>query len=130
MSTPWKFLSASRSKNMGKTLQTAFTCLLIFYLILFILENLFAGFVSHNFDLNILLIPLFIFGVASALFPIPKQKHKPVSRFDYLIIVLLTVLTFVIIFVKTSMLGQAGIVLSFISSLLVLFVSLMVLFEK
>ena len=53
MLTPWKFLSASHNKIMDRLIHTVFAHLLIFYLILFILENLFTGFVSNNFDLNI-----------------------------------------------------------------------------
>jgi|SRR3989338_6076556 len=130
MLTPWKFLSASHNKIMDRLIHTVFAHLLIFYLILFILENLFTGFVSNNFDLNILLIPIFAAGMLSAFFPAPKQKKKKATKLDYLTITLLTVLTFIIILTKTSTLGEISIVLSSVSSLLVLFVSLMILFEK
>lgn len=120
----------TRKSKIGKYVQDYFVFFLLFYLILFILENLFPGFVSNNFDLNLILVPVFILGVASAFFPLPKQKKKQNIKLDYLIIIGLAIITFIIIFSKTRDLGSISIVIALISSLLVFCVSLLTLFSK
>ena len=54
---------------LGPYIHEGFTYTLLSYLILFLLENLFTGFVSNVFDLNLLLIPLFLLGISTSFFP-------------------------------------------------------------
>ena len=107
-----------------------FIITLVLYLALFLLENIFTGFVSNNFDLNIILIPLFILGVLTAIFPqleaLP-QITKP-SMLDYLLIGIFTELTFFIVWYKLIDLGNISIYIAIGSSLIVLFVSILMLF--
>ncbi len=112
---------------MGHFFQTAFTSVLLLYLVLFLLENIFPGFVSSNFDLNIMLVPLFITGIITAFFPTPRAEPKPAGHFDYLITAGLTALAFFIVLNKTQDLGSLRWVISGVSGLLVLFFSIIVL---
>lgn len=107
-----------------------FIVTLVLYLTLFLLENIFTGFVSNNFDLNIILIPLFILGVLTAIFPqleaLP-QITKP-SMLDYLLIGIFTELTFFIVWYKLIDLGKISIFIAIGSSLIVFLVSILMLF--
>jgi len=107
-----------------------FIITLVLYLALFLLENIFTGFVSNNFDLNIILIPLFILGVLTAIFPqleaLP-QITKP-SMLDYLLIGIFTELTFFIVWYKLIDLGKISIFIAIGSSLIVFLVSILMLF--
>lgn len=107
-----------------------FIIILVLYLVLFLLENIFTGFVSNNFDLNLILIPLFILGILTAIFPqpeLPPQVTKP-SMLDYLMVGVFTELTFFIVWYKLIDLGIISLYIALGSSLIVLLVSIMILF--
>jgi len=120
-----------------------FPIVLVFYLILFLLENVFPGFVSNNFDLNYFLIPAIVFGFLAAFSNQPParnasqseaggsatshQEDKPATRGDFILIAGLTILSFAILVYKTSDLGLMGFVVSLIGSILILLVSLVLI---
>lgn len=68
-----------------------FMWILTFYLVLFLLENLFPGFVSNNFDLNWILVGVCIVGLFTFFAPeIPQTQIVEVSKKeDYFLILLL-----------------------------------------
>jgi hypothetical protein len=104
-----------------------FTITLIFYLILFLLENLFPGFVSNNFDLNIFLLPIFILGILSAFAPTPKKEEKPVNITDYVMVGFLSLLAFIVLWYKTKEMGTSGLIIALGGSILVAMISLVIL---
>ena len=110
-----------------------FPIVLVFYLILFLLENVFPGFVSNNFDLNYFLIPVIVFGFLAALSSSQKsevssrEEASPPTQGDFILIAGLTVLSFVILVYKTSDLGLTGFIVSLVGSILILFMSLVLI---
>jgi len=80
----------------------AFPYTLIFYLVLFLLENLFPGFVSNNFSLNLVLAAVLINGVLAACAPEPQKKEpeKPAGKNDYLLVAVLGLIGGAVIFAK------------------------------
>lgn len=107
-----------------------FVIILVLYLILFLLENIFTGFVSNNFELNIILIPLFILGILTAIFSQPELSPKVTkpSILDYLMVAGFIALTFVIVWYKLIDLGIISTYIASGSSLIVLIISIMMLF--
>lgn len=105
-----------------------FSYTLLAYLVLFLLENVFPGFVSNTFDPNLLLIPVVILGIASAFAPEKKKKNEPPTLKDLITVVIMTVLSGVIIYYKTKELGATALVISIVGALLVLLVATALLF--
>jgi hypothetical protein len=88
---------------MREILSIIFSYSFVLYLVFFLLETIFPGFVSNNFSLNYILIPVFIFGVLSVIFPKPETEEKetkPASKLDLIILVVLSVGSFFLIFYK------------------------------
>jgi len=88
---------------MSEILSLIFSYSFILYLILFLLETIFPGFVSNNFSLNYILIPTFIFGALSVIFPVAEEEKKPTkpaSKFDLILLVVLSIGSFFLIFYK------------------------------
>jgi hypothetical protein len=108
-----------------------FPFVLIFYLVLFLLENLFQGIVSNNLDLNYFLMPVFLFGFL-AVFANREDEEgekKPVKA-DYILTIFLSVLSFAILFYKTRDQGWEGIAISVGGAILVGFVSLVLMYPE
>ena len=91
---------------MREILSLVFSYSFILYLILFLLETIFPGFVSNNFSLNYILIPTFIFGALSAFFPEDEKKEKPkkaATKFDLILLIVLSIGSFFLLFFKFTM---------------------------
>jgi hypothetical protein len=108
----------------------AFSYALLLYLVLFLLENVFPGFVSYTFDVNWFLIPVVIFGIAASFVPEGKPTTEPVTRKDIVVAGALAVLAGAIIYYKTKELGSISFVLSIVGSILIALVSAVILFEQ
>ena len=111
-----------------------FPIVLVLYLVLFLLENVFPGFVSNIFDLNYFLIPVLLFGFLAALasnqqsvISSQQEQNKPATKWDFMLIAGLATLSFVILSYKTADLGWTGFLISIISALLVGLVSIIIL---
>ena len=94
-------VSLKKSLNLAKEL---FIFFLIFYLILFVLETLFAGFVSNNFSLNWVLAIVLVIGVAAALAPeetgTKTEEEEGPKIIDYLTSATLGIIGAILIFYK------------------------------
>ncbi|TRZ53667.1 LytR family transcriptional regulator [bacterium] len=110
-----------------------FPFVLIFYLVLFLLENLFIGIVSNNIDLNYFLIPVFIFGFLAVFAnrenEVEVEEKKPVKA-DFILTALLAILSFVILFYKTRDQSWEGLAISLGGAILVGFVSLILMYPE
>lgn len=80
----------------------AFGYALIFYLVLFLLENLFPGFVSNNFSLNWVLGLVLFLGLLAACAPEKDEQPRelPTGKSDYLLVAGLSLIGGAIIFAK------------------------------
>ncbi len=107
----------------------AFPYTLIFYLVLFLLENLFPGFVSSNFNLNWVLAAVLINGLLAAFAPEPQKKEpeKPIGKNDYLMVSVLGLVGGAIIFAKMGGSNVARWATAAISSMLIMFLGLVTL---
>jgi len=75
---------------------------LLFYLILFLLENLFPGFVSNNFSLNWVLVTVLASGLLAAFAPeeVGIEPEKPAGIKDYLLVGVLAIAGSAVIYAK------------------------------
>lgn len=106
---------------------------LVLYLVLFILETVFPGFVSNNFNLNWVLGIVLSLGIISAFAPEePKKKEKKEKPkiIDYLTSIFLGLLGGVLIFYKIELEPIPRLAAAGISGILILFLSLMLLLAE
>ena len=107
-----------------------FQTLLVTYLLLLLIEQLWKGVVSVYLNLNYLLIAVIIVGMIDVFSEVPRRKPERVQRRDYWFVFVLGVLGFAIIKFKTSDLGWLSWVISSIAGALIILLSLLVLEEK
>lgn len=117
---------------MRNILSSIFSYSLVIYLIFFLLETMFPGFVTNNFSLNYFLIPVLIFGAMSVAFPpIEEEKviEKPASKLDLVLIIALSIGSSFLIFYKFSIDNLVlKLVVSIISGLLTLLLGTMLIY--
>lgn len=107
----------------------AFPYALIFYLALFLLENLFPGFVSNNFSLNWILGVVLALGLLAVCSPDKQEKSEdaPVGRNDYLLVAGLALIGGAIIFAKLEVSPGLRWITAFVSGGLIVLVGFVVL---
>lgn len=107
-----------------------FQILLVTYLVLLLVEEIWSGSVSNYLNLNYLLIIVIIFGIFDVFSESPHKENKPVRKLDYLFIILLSVIGAFIIKYKTVQLGWLSWTISIIAGVLILLLSILVLEDK
>ncbi|MFH0906218.1 MAG: hypothetical protein V1824_02690 [archaeon] len=105
-----------------------FQTLLVTYLILLLIEQIWTGFVSVYLNLNYLLIVVIIAGIIDVFAEHKPQKQKT-KKSDYVLIYALGILGFAIIKFKTIELGWLSWVISIIAGILIILLSLLILEE-
>lgn len=107
-----------------------FQALLIAYLILLLIEQIWPKAVSLYFNLNYLLIAVIIAGVLDVFSEHEEKKEKKARWWDYLFISALGILGFIIIKFKTEELGWLSWLISIIAGILIILLSILVLEDK
>ena len=110
-----------------------FQTLLITYLTLLLIEQVYPNFVSQYLNLNYLLIIVIIIGILDVFSEHPEKKEKPkVKWFDYVFITALGILGFAIIRFKTATALDSWLswVISIIAGILIILLSILVLDEN
>lgn len=107
-----------------------FQTLLVTYLILLLLEQLWEGLVSVYLNLNWLLVIVIVAGIVDVFSERALKPREKVRKLDYVFVWVLGILGFVIIKVKTLELGWLSWVISLIAGALIVLLSLLVLEEK
>jgi amino acid transporter len=106
-----------------------FQTLLVTYLILLLVEQVWVSSVSLYFNINYLLIIVIVSGVLDVFSEHKKEKFKAPNWKDYSFVSILGVLGFIIIKFKTIELGWLSWVISIIAGILIILLSLLVLEE-
>lgn len=117
----------------GKTALTInhlFQVLLVTYLVLLLVEELFAGTVSNYLNLNYMLIIVIVLGILDVLSEQSHRERKDATKKDYLFVLILAILGFAIIKYKTDALGWLSWVISIIAGILIFLLSILVLEEN
>jgi len=99
---------------------------LIFYLILFILETIFPGFVSNNFNLNWALGVVVLLGIVFVLSPAEgvSRARKKSKISDWLISIFLGILGGALIFYQIQLVSTLRIITAAIGGMLIVIISL------
>jgi len=106
-----------------------FQSLLIGYLILLLIEQIWTGSVSFYLNLNYLLVAVILLGILDVFSEHKKQVYKKPAKKDYLYIILLGIAGFFIIKFKTIQLGWISWLISIIAGILIILLSILVLQE-
>jgi len=106
-----------------------FQTLLVTYLVLLLIEQIWTGLVSVYLNLNYLLVLVIIAGILDVFSEHQKKPKEKITRKDYLFIILLGIGGFLIIKFKTASLGWLSWLISIIAGILIILLSLLVLEE-
>ena len=106
-----------------------FQTLLVTYLILLLVEQIWQGIVSTYLNLNYLLVIVIIAGVLDVFSENPLLSKKKPTKIDYIFIIILGILGFAIIKYKTLSLGWLSWLISLIAGVLIILLSILVLEE-
>lgn len=104
-----------------------FQTLLVTYLILLLIEQIWAGIVSVYLNLNYLLVIVIIAGILDVFSEQPVRKNESVGKKDYAFVFALGILGFGVIKYKTAQLGGLSWMISIIAGVLIILLSLLVL---
>jgi predicted membrane channel-forming protein YqfA (hemolysin III family) len=115
--------------NNASLINHVFQILLVTYLILLLLEQVWAGIVSVYLNLNYLLILVIIAGILDIFSEHQSKAKEKIKKIDYLFIGLLGIAGFFIIKFKTPNLGWISWIISIIAGILIILLSLLVLEE-
>lgn len=116
--------------HTASTINHVFQAILITYLALLLVEQLWVGVVSNYLNLNYMLALVIILGVLDIFSEHRNQEHKNPTKKDYLFIIVLAILGFIIIKIKTAQLGWLSWLISIIAGVLIALLSILVLEEK
>lgn len=116
--------------QLAEIISHTFQTLLVTYLILLLIEQIWTASISFYFNLNYLLIVVILFGVLDVFSEHKPLKKEKVSKKDYWFISLLGIAGFAIIKFKTVSLGWLSWVISIIAGILIILLSLLVLDEE
>ena len=106
-----------------------FQNLLVVYLILLLIEQIFSGFVSTYLNLNYLLVGVILAGILDVFSEHPIYRKQEITWKDYTFIIILGILGFAIIKYKTSSLGWLSWLISIVAGILIILLSILVLQE-
>ncbi len=122
-----------RNLFRGKTALTInhlFQVLLVTYLVLLLVEELWSGTVSNYLNLNYMLVIVIVLGILDVFSEQQRVENKEATKKDYIFILLLAIAGFFIIKVKTAQLGWLSWLISIIAGILIFLLSILVLEEK
>ena len=116
--------------NTADIINYLFQALLVSYLILLLIEQIWIESVSLYLNLNYLLIAVIIIGVLDVFSEHAKPKKEKPRWGDYLFISILGILGFIIIKLKTGELGWLSWLISIIAGILIILLSILVLEDE
>jgi hypothetical protein len=114
--------------HKAEVINHLFQTLLVTYLILLLLEQIFPGFVSTYLKLNYLLILTIAAGILDIFTKQKKVKQKP-KKSDYYLIYALGILGAIIIKYKTADLSYLSWIIAIIAGILIILLSHLILEE-
>lgn len=104
-----------------------FQALLISYLVLLLIEQIWPSSVSLYFNLNYLLIAVILSGILDVFSEHQERKNKKPKWWDYVFIFVLGILGFIIIKLKTVELENLSWLISIIAGILIILLSILIL---
>lgn len=107
----------------------AFQILLVTYLILLLIEQVWTGVVSTYLNINYLLIIVILVGILDV-FSEHHTVSKKTTKKDYLFVFALGVIGTIIIKYKTQTLGTLSWIISIIAGILIILLSILVLEDE
>ena len=123
------FLTKEIKGKPAELINLLFQSLLVVYLILLLIEQIWPSSVDIYLNLNWLLVIVIVVGILDVFSQHKKQEYKKPTKKDYFFIVLLGIAGFIIIKFKTSQLGWLSWLISIIAGILIILLSLLVLQE-
>lgn len=114
--------------HKAEVINHLFQTLLVTYLILLLIEQIYTGFVSTYLNLNYLLILVIASGILDVFTKQKKTKEKT-KKSDYILIYALGILGAIIIKYKTADLSYLSWIISIIAGILIILLSHLIIEE-
>lgn len=108
----------------------SFQIMLVTYLVLLLVEQIWSGLISVYLNLNYLLLIVIILGILDVFSEKGKIKEEKVTRKDYYLVGILGIMGFAIIKYKTVELGRLSWLISLVAGVLIVLLSVLVLTEE
>ena len=118
------------TRHYASLINHTFQILLVTYLILLLIEQIWTGVVSVYLNLNYLLIAVIVIGILDVFSDHPNKSNERADWKDYAFIIILGILGFAIIKYKTAELEWISWVISIIAGILIILLSILVLEEE
>ncbi len=121
---------ASIKGQAAEIINNTFQGILVAYLLLLLIEQIWKGAVSAYFNLNYLLIAVIVLGILDVFSEHKEKKKENPSAKDYMLIGALSILGFGIIKYKIAQLGWLSWVISIIAGILIALLSYMIIEDE
>ena len=118
------------TRHYASLINHTFQILLVTYLILLLIEQIWTGVVSVYLNLNYLLIAVIVIGILDVFSDHPNKSNERADWKDYAFIIILGILGFAIIKYKTAELEWISWIISVIAGILIILLSILVLEEE
>lgn len=102
------------SEDISSLFETIFKTSLVFYFILLLGGEIFSGFVSNYFSLNLVIIIMVSSGLLSIILNEKKQFNE-LMALNYPLIIFLGIIGIALVYIKTSHLGSLAYLLSLLA---------------
>ncbi len=125
-----KFKKLQFKGHTADIINHIFQALLVAYLLLLLIEQIWTGSVSLYVNLNYLLVGVIIVGILDVFSEHPEKEKQKIKWWDYGFISILGILGFIIIKFKTGELGWLSWMISVIAGILIVLLSILVLEDE
>lgn len=116
--------------NIKQIINQSFTVLLVVFLLVILIEEIFPNTIQRYINSNYLLVVVIALGIPSVLWSEEKpNKKQPITRKDYLLMTFFGLAGFGILFYKLRTFPM-GIVISLVGGVLIILLSCLVLNEE
>ena len=109
--------------HVAEIINSVFQSMLVTYLILLLIEQVWESSVSTYLNLNYVLVIVIVAGILDVFSEVKKEPEKPISLKDKIFIYVLGILGFIIIKFKTAELEALSWIISITAGILIILVS-------
>ena len=120
-----------RTETIKQILNYSFQLIIFIFLITLLLQQFYPFEVNSRININWFMVAVIVIGTLSIIFPTKeKKKHYKITLKDYIFVVVLGIIGWLIIFLKLNNLGWIGWIISILGGLIIIILSWLVLEDK
>lgn len=116
--------------KLKNVINNIFILCIIIYLTLYLIDNIWTGFVSNNFKISIFILPIMLIGWLNTLLNFDNKKDinkKIININEYILIIFLSVIGGILVYFKVDTIFITKLILSTITTFLIFCLSILTL---